>query len=305
MPVAVAPVHHPRAGKSVGDIIDLYEAARRREGGRIKRIDGAMRTVRNGLADFLDLPAKQLTKADVRAARDKIGKRAVQQADRFLAYLGPIWKWASSEDHVEVNFVPDVLKIAPQVKRDRVLTDDEVKKLWDACGQLGNGPAAAAFGRMLKFALLTGQRRDEVASLKYGHVIDGRWKQLENKASRPHTLKLPQMALELIGQGEPNEYCFAGAAGKISGFSKVKAKLDKLAGIDEWRIHDLRRTFASGLLRIGIDRTTIHLALNHSLGSLADVYMVDEMAAHKAAALERWSQEVARIVGAKGLRVVS
>ncbi len=203
-PIEPPPSHPRQGGKTVGEVIDLYEKARRKKGGRIKRLDAALRTVRSGLADYLKLPAKQFSKADLREARDRIGKRAPQQADRFRAYLAPIWKWASAEDHIDVNFVPDVLKIASITKRERTY-HDEIQLIWEACGKLNKGDSARAFGRLVKFLLITGQRRDEGASLKYGHILHGTWRQADNKASRPHALKLPDLALDQIGSGASEE----------------------------------------------------------------------------------------------------
>ena len=70
---------------------------------------------------------------------------------------------------------------------------------------------------MVRFLLVTAQRRDEAASLRFGHILDGIWRQAENKASRPHSLTLPPLALALVGQGEARDYVFAGRVGKIGG----------------------------------------------------------------------------------------
>ena len=68
---------------------------------------------------------------------------------------------------------------------------------------------------MVRFLLVTAQRRDEAASLRHGHILDGTWRQAENKADRPHSLALPPLALALVGQGEAQDYVFAGSVGKI------------------------------------------------------------------------------------------
>ena len=69
---------------------------------------------------------------------------------------------------------------------------------------------AKNYGRMVRFLLLTAQRRDEAASLRHGHILDGVWRQTENKASRPHSLPLPPLALTLVGQGDARDFVFAG-----------------------------------------------------------------------------------------------
>ena len=76
---------------------------------------------------------------------------------------------------------------------------------------------------MVRFLLLTAQRRDEAASLRYGHILDGVWRQAENKSIRPHSLTLPPLALTLVGHGEARDYVFAGRVGKMSASRKLKA----------------------------------------------------------------------------------
>ena len=95
-----------------------------------------------------------------------------------------------------------------------------------------------AFGRMVRFLLVTAQRRDEAASLRHGDIVRGVWKQTDNKSNRPHTLALPSLALNLVGQGESQALVFAGGNGKISGFSKLKRALDKASGVSGWRLHE-------------------------------------------------------------------
>src|SRR5262249_30121342 len=159
----------------------------------------------------------------------------------------PILQWAAEEDLIEVNLVPSIRK-SPEKKRARVLTRDEIATVWKACDKLDKrGPSSKAYARIVRFLLVTAQRRDEVASLKHGDVIDGRWKQTDNKSGRAHTLRLPPLALELIGKGTAHELAFAGKSGKIIGFSKLKAELDKQAKVTGWRLHDLRRTAATNM----------------------------------------------------------
>ena len=75
---------------------------------------------------------------------------------------------------------------------------------------------------MIRFLLVTAQRRDEAASLRHGDILDGTWRQTENKASRAHSLPLPPLALALVGKGDARDYVFGGRLGKIGGFSKLK-----------------------------------------------------------------------------------
>ena len=191
--------------------------------------------------------------------------------NRLLQRLGPVLKWAAQEDLIPTNFVPDIRK-APEQKRTRKLTDAEIRKIWNACGDdLGSRDAAKNFGRMVRFLLVTAQRRDEAASLRHGHILDGVWRQTDNKCSRPHSLKLPPLALSLVGQGGARDFVFAGSVGKISGFSKLKIALDEASGVTDWRLHDLRRTAASKMQGLGVPNHVVQAVLNHAIPGVGGV----------------------------------
>jgi hypothetical protein len=136
---------------TLGAAIDAYEKMRRAKGGKgTKSLDAALRTVRTNLGMHLSLPVRQFTKADLRSVRDQIHKRAPQQASRFLAYCGPVWRWMAQEDIVETNIVPDVLKIASIQKRTRTLSHDEIAAIWHASVRLGKGVTSERFGAMVR-----------------------------------------------------------------------------------------------------------------------------------------------------------
>ena len=216
-------------------------------------------------------------------------------ANRFLAYLGPVLRWAAQEDLVPANFVPDIRR-APERKRTRKLTDVEMVAIWRACGDLGTSPAARNFGRMVRFLLVTAQRRDEAASLKHGDILDGTWRQADNKSSRPHALKLTPLALMLVGQGTAQEFVFAGRTGKLSGFSKLKAELDKASGVLSWVLHDLRRTAATRMQELGIPNHVVQAVLNHAIVGVGAHYLHADLEKQKAEALAVWATALERIV---------
>ena len=294
-----APAPHPRSSSALtlGGLIDRYEALRIKEGRRTKTLDEAMRLLRLNLARYLSLPADQFSKADLRAARDVMVERdAMFAANRLLQRLGPVLKWAAQEDLIPANFTPDIRK-APELKRTRKLTDAEIRKIWAACDDLASSAVARNFGRMVKFLLLTAQRKDEVGSLRFGQILDGVWRQSDNKSSRPHSLRLPPLALKLVGQGAARAYVFAGTVGKISGFSKLKAALDAASDVTDWRLHDLRRTAASRMQGLSIPNHVVQAVLNHAVPGVGGHYLQDELEKQKADALATWATALSRIVG--------
>lgn len=294
-----APVPHPRSSNTLtlGALLDRYEAMRLREGRRIKVLAKTQRALRRHLKPYLSLPAGQFSKADLRAVRDTMVEAGTAiEANRLLEALGPALRWAAEEDLIPVNFVPAIRRTAPR-QRDRRLTKKEIAAIWQACEGLGRHKPAKSYARMVRFLLVSAQRRDEAASLKFGDIIDGRWKQVENKASRPHTLTLPPLALALVGHGEAREYVFGGRSGKIGAFSTLKRKLDEASGVTGWRLHDLRRTAASSLQDLGIRNEVVQAILNHAVPGVGGVYLRSELEKEKADALAVWATALTRIVG--------
>jgi integrase len=214
-----------------------------------------------------------------------------------LGYLSPVFKWAAQEDMIPANFVRD-LRRAPERKRSHVLSDKEIAGVWHACDRRGQWPEAKAYGRLVRFLLCTAQRRDEAASLKHGDILDGTWKQADNKDDRPHSLKLPRLALDLVGMGQAQDLVFGGArGGKLAGFSKLKTTIDREARVSGWRLHDLRRTAATRMQALGIRNEIIQLILNHAVPGVGGVYLRATLEKEKAEALRIWAAELERITG--------
>ena len=291
---------HPRSANALtfGALIDRYEVLRTREGKRTKTLPKAMRALRRHLKPYLSLPAAQFSKADLRAVRDNLIEAGTPiEANRLLEALSPALRWAAEEDLIPVNFVPAIRR-TPEHKRERVLSKAEIKAIWRACDDLGPYPVARSFGRLTRFLLLTAQRRGEAAALRHGDILEGVWRQTENKASRPHALPLPPLALSLVGAGEARELAFPGRdGGKIGTFSLLKRTLDQASGVSEWRLHDLRRTAASGMQDLGIRNEVVQAVLNHVVPGVAGVYLRSELEKQKAEALAMWAAALTRIVG--------
>jgi integrase len=297
-PPAPAP-QHPRSAATLtlGGLIDRYEKMRERERTRVKTLPAAMAVLRRCLKPWLDLPADKFTKTDLRTARNIIADRdATVQANRLLGYAGPVLRWAAEEDLIPVNFTPDIRRSSEE-KRKRKLSHAEIAAIWRACEEFERSSAARSFGRLVRFLLTTAQRRDEGASLRYRDIVNSVWRQEQNKSDRPHELRLPKLALALIGEGEPDELVFAGrGGGKISGWSKLKRALDAASGVTDWRLHDLRRTAASGAQTAGASNHVVQLVLNHAIPGVGAVYLHAQLEREKGEALEAWAEALIRII---------
>ena len=264
----------------------------------------------------------RIRRADVSELVRTLRKNSPIAANRVLAYVKKFFGWCVDQDLLEASPAASIKRPAKEIKRDRVLTDAEIRAIWQACGELG------AFGRAFRFMLATGQRRTEIGEMAWREV--DRTQKLwtlpreRTKADRAHEAPLSDLALAILDKcPKLGEYVFTtGGERPISGWSKAKAALDRLAfeklkaiaserGADastkiaDWRLHDLRRTCATHLAKLGVDRIVISKLLNHSEGGVTGIYDRHSRDVEKRAAMELWGRRLQSIVdGADGGNVV-
>jgi integrase len=233
------------------------------------------------------------------------------RARAMLSCLSTMFGWLVQKRRVEKNPCAGLHREAPEA-RDRVLTDAEIAVFWRACGEVSE-----PFGRVLRLLLLTGCRLNEVAGMRREELSqDGATWDIpgtRTKNRRPHTVPLPSMARDILATVKP----IVGKAGLIftttgktpvSGWSKTKHRLDAAMKIPSWRLHDLRRTFVTGLADLGIRPDVIELTVNHvsgMRGGIAGVYNRSELLTERRAALARWGQHIAGLVSGEPANVVS
>ncbi len=264
--------------------------------------------LRMALAPWLTAPAGSLARADaVRALDATKADRGPIAANRLRAHARACWSWAVRRGALELNPWEATPRPAREVSRERVLSDAELAALWHAAGTLGH-----PWAPILRLLILTGQRRGEVAGMRWGELDleAGLWSLpgARTKNHRPHTLPLPPEALEVL-EAVPRhhgaELVFEGPRRNVpSGFGKVKARLDtaiaaaaRQAGrpAAPWTLHDIRRTVATGLQRLGVRLEVTEALLNHVSGSragIAGVYQRHGWDREKAEALRAWAGHV-------------
>src|SRR5262249_674966 len=161
-------------------------------------------------------------------------------------YLSKFFGWALDRDMIEASPAALVKKPGKERKRDRTLTDDEIRAIWRGCERVG------VFGRAVRFMLATGQRRTEVGQAP-STEIDGaarlwRLPGERTKAGRAHEIPLSDVALGVLDASpQLGRFVFTTRGDRpISGWSKWKASLDAAvladgATVAQWGLHDLRR----------------------------------------------------------------
>jgi integrase len=248
-------------------------------------------------------PIGNISKRDCIALIDRIAERAPVHANRVLTRVKHMFEWAVGKDRLASSRVEGVQPPTKEKSRERWLNDQEVLWLWQACDQLGH-----PFGTFIKVLLLTGQRRSETSQMEWAEVdLDSAlWTvpAAKAKSDRAHDVQLaPQMIEILRSLPKSGPFVFAGKTGRgITGYAHAKKLLDAAmqrvsgdAKIPEFILHDLRRTAASHMAKLGVAPHVVDRILNHSSGTIsgvAAVYNRFEYEDERRSALAAWSNYV-------------
>jgi integrase len=273
------------------------------------------------------LPIQEVARRNVAMRLNEISEQnGSVAAARARVALSGMFTWAVREGIAETNPVVSTNKPREPQSRDRVLTDAELAEIWASLRD-------DDYGRIVKLALLTGARREEIGGLTWQELdldrVELNLGPQRTKNGRPLLIPLSHIALSIIRavpRREGREHLFGEGAGAFSGWSKAKTALDRriverrkalarAAGrankgaqpLPAWRFHDLRRTVATRMADLGIQPHIIEACLNHVSGSkagVAGVYNRSLYVAEKRAALEKWGRHIQTIIGAdEGSRI--
>lgn len=215
-----------------------------------------------------------ITRADIQARLNRLKQLPSEQRHALVA-LKVFLNWAVREGYVNANPIATIQPVTRQVARERVLNSDELAELYRKSIQ-----HPWPFGPITQLLVLTGQRRGEIAGLKWSWINrDERlitWPADFTKNRRTHTLPYGDMVANIIDMlPETGEYVFSGRTEKaphFNGWGKCKAQFDALLeGVSPYVLHDLRRTYSSTMAQLG---TPIHVTeklLNHVSGTISGV----------------------------------
>ncbi len=240
----------------------------------------------------------KITHHDIGNAIDAI--EAPSEANHAFKDIRTFFNWC----------VPRYLKRSPcdglkmphkSTSRSRVLSDDEIAKVWIAADQCGT------FGIIVKLLILTGQRRNEIASLKTDYIdLDNKTICLPSsltKNKREHLFPVAKLAISMLEQHITKSGLFFPARGTpnklFSGWSKSKAALDKASGVTDWVLHDLRRSYATNMARLGVPLHVIERLLNHvsgSFGGIVGVYQHHQFMDEMREAVAKYEAHIVNVV---------
>jgi integrase len=283
-----------KSGRTSGTIAALAEVYLK----SIKSLRSAPEVERRLRKDALPIighiPLAELHRRDVTRVID--AKSAPIAARRVFEDIRGMVRWAVARGDLDHNPI-DGMTGPPNAKaRDRVLTDTEIRQLWHRSGELGDEA-----GRIVKLCLVTGQRLGEVTGLTDAELdlaarvwnIPGS----RTKNGHGHSVPLSRMALELIKPGA--------TASRLQVSRKVHFHQ---LGLDQWSVHDLRRTALTGMARLGVAPIVLGHVANHrtttKAGVTLGVYVQHAYEKEKREALELWADRLQGIISG-GAEVVS
>lgn len=255
------------------DFIRQYAQPRNRSWREAERILNREFVAMHGQRDI-----RQVTRADILEMMDRaIERGAAYQANRIHSHLRKLFNWCLDRGKVEASPMTGTKAPTREKARDRVLSPNEVTRLVAACRA-----EPYPFGPYTLMLLITAQRRGEVANMRWSEI------DLENKVweipgersknGKPHLVPLSPLALSILRAVPRFEKCdlvfTTTRTSPISGITKMVTRLQVASETNGWRLHDLRRTAATEMAKMGIVPHVVEKLLNHISGTISGVAAV-------------------------------
>ncbi len=287
----------------VEDLLESFIAqrlAQNRSGGEVSRL-----LRREVGKPWAGRSIHEISKRDVVEVISAIEQRgAPVAANKTLKSLKTFLRWCVGRAVLDQSPAEGVPLPAKEIARDRVLNDQELAQIILAASQM-DGP----YGGIVEMLALTGQRREEVARMKWDELdlVKRAWTlpKSRTKNGKEHLVHLSEQAITLLRRADKKgPFVFSALGTKpFREFSKAKRRLDQLSGVSGWRLHDLRRTCVSGMARLGIAPHVADKILNHQTGTIsgvAAVYQRHEFLSERREALDVWGAHVGTIPSEAG-----
>ncbi len=257
---------------------------------------------------FKRKPINTITRSNIAAVLDAIPQEQLALRRNTFAVLRKLFRWAAGRGDIDRSPCDGMETPKAVTPRDRVLSEVELARVWRASEHAGK-----LFGPIVRLLIATGQRREEVSGLDWSELDQSSkmWTLPKERAKNAtaHLVPLNASAVEVLASmcGTASEWPRQGLVFKTSGgkrfiaHSKGKQQIDAVISKDElpaippWRLHDLRRTVATGFQRLGIRFEVTEAILNHLSGSKAGVagtYQRHDWLPEKRDALERWANHL-------------
>ena len=221
------------------------------------------------------MKADEVSKRDIIQILDGVADRGARvRSNRVFALLRSIYRWGLAEDLIKSDPTQGVRPRTVERPRDRVLTDEEVSIFWHS---LDGAPMTRAVATILRLALVTGQRIGEIAGMTKAEIdlsaTNPMWTQVGARRKNKELTRVPLSPLavalisDAIASSITSQYIFPSPSGDnaITAHAATRAigRARPELGLAHFRVHDLRRTVATGMASLGVNPHTISLVLDH------------------------------------------
>lgn len=253
------------------------------------------------------IKAADIGKAQIAAILDAILKRGSKiQANRVRAAASVLFSFAAEREIVARNPVADLKPPSKERRRERVLSEAEIRRLWEVSSEDG-----LVVGSLVKVLILTAQRTQETARMRWEQIEGDTWSipAADTKSGRAHSIPLAAEVFEVL---EPlrklsQEWVFLSPSRRGSGpvrwMGKATVRLRSECGFD-FRLHDLRRTAATGMANQGAAAETLSRILNHAPRGVLAHYDLADREQSVRRALFRWASHVQAVLSGQQSKVI-
>jgi integrase len=297
---AIAAGHNPQAiaSETLQAICETYLA---REGAKLRNAEWRKQVLERHIYPNLGArPIAEIRRSEIVRLLDMVEEGSgPAMATQVLALVRKIMNWHATRSD---DFVSPVVRGMARTNeaRDRILTDDELRKVWRTTNGL--------YSAYVRFLLLTAARRNEASEMEWSELQGGDWTlpAARNKTKVDLVRPLSRAAREIIDAlPKRGSFVFTTDGLKpIANSSRAKHRLDVASGTKGWTLHDLRRTARSLMSRAGVPSDHAERCLGHVIGGVRGVYDRHEYHAEKARAFEMLAGEIERIVSGGSAKVV-
>jgi integrase len=225
------------------------------------------------LGGIKDKKLSEIERTEIKAVHIKTTKKSAAQADRVVAVVSAVFTYMLAQERFNGQNPATRIQKNPAPSRDRFLQADELTPFFKALSESSNETMRDFF----LMALLTGARRANVSAMRWADVdlTAGVWRIAKTKNGTPQTVTLsPEAVAVLDARKDGGVFVFPGdgKTGHMVEPKKAWATLLKTAGIENLRIHDLRRTLGSWQARTGASLPIIGKSLNHKTHQATAIY---------------------------------
>jgi integrase len=294
---------------SIEALIDLY--VKRRVTGRLRTAKEIESRLRRALLPIMRRFAGDIRGRDLRELFDHCADEGLQrEAERRRQTVGAMFRWALSQDIIEIDPTAGLKAYDPGTPRDRVLGAEEIKVLWD---WLNTDAVPQNAADILKLELLTGARCGEISGLCIEEVNRNEWTwtlpAARSKNKRPRVTPLVGAARQIVetrlGHITSGPLFVAGTGSILTAAHVGHYLLARTLPTSKFTTHDLRRTVVTQLIEMGTQPELVAAVIGHEAGTretrtLIRHYVRTDLLDRKKLVLEAWDRRLSEIVEGKG-----